>query len=200
MRLLVTLALAACSSVPAAASFSESCARESMALVGQRALQDAADRVEVDCQPSTSASGSISYNYDGCPAKDSFLAACSAAGGKTLFYNVDISCSQGIRIVATNVPECVGASCGEDGLATKNDRVFSSLEQQLKGSNFVCSVTGGSTVREPSPPAGAVPTISMPETENTISLDDDDSSGAVACMISVSAITVGLVSVLFSLV
>ena len=149
--------------VPSLASMSESCAQESMALVGQRALQKAADQVEMQCQPS-SASGVISYNYDDCPAKDIFLAACSTAGGKVLRYNVDISCSQdegsGISIQATNVPECVGISCGEEGLATKNDRVFSSLEQQLKGTKFICSINGGSSMTEPTaPPLDVVPTI-----------------------------------------
>ena len=134
-----------------------------MALIGHRALEEAADQVEMQCQPS-SASGVISYNYDDCPAKDTFLAACSTAGGKVLRYNVDISCSQDegsdISIQAINVPECVGMSCGEEGLATKNDRVFSSLEQQLKGTKFICSINGGSSMTEPTaPPLDVVPTI-----------------------------------------
>lgn len=209
---------------PALASISASCAQESLALVGQRALQEAADRVEMECQPS-SRSGTISFNYDGCAAKDAFLDACIAAGGKVLFYDVNVSCSQGIEIRATNVPECVGISCGEEGLATKNDRVFSSLQQQLKGSNFICSVNGGSTMREPSP-MDVVPTISpndelqttengnadggmdfgvdagnptgsptREESENSMSIGSNDSSGAG--MISSSVFALGLVSVLF---
>eukprot|EP00563_Minutocellus_polymorphus_P018250 CAMPEP_0197733944 /NCGR_PEP_ID=MMETSP1434-20131217/44167_1 /TAXON_ID=265543 /ORGANISM="Minutocellus polymorphus, Strain CCMP3303" /LENGTH=197 /DNA_ID=CAMNT_0043321343 /DNA_START=164 /DNA_END=757 /DNA_ORIENTATION=+ len=197
-----------------------------MALVGQRSLQDAADRVEIDCQPS-SASGVISYNYDDCAARDDFLAACSTAGGKVLHYNVDISCSQdggsGISIQATNVPECVGISCGEEGLATKNDRVFSSLEQQLKGAKFICSVNGGNSMKEPSPPPlGTVPTIvpspteqeqssvdagiptdapTRDEPENIINLGgNDDSSGAGAGMFSTSVFAIGLVSAFFTLV
>ena len=158
-------------------------------------------------------------------AKDSFLDACIAAGGKVLFYDVNVSCSQGIEIRATNVPECVGISCGQEGLATKNDRVFSSLQQQLKGSNFICSVNGGSTMREPSP-MDVVPTISpndelqttengnadggmdfgvdagnptgsptREESENSMSIGSNDSSGAG--MISSSVFALGLVSVLF---
>ena len=210
---------------PSLALISESCAQESMALVGQRALQEAADQVETQCQPS-SASGFISYNYDDCAAKDAFLAACSTAGGKVLRYNVDISCSQdagsGISIKATNVPECVGMSCGKEGLATKNDRVFSSLEQQLKGAKFICSVNGGSSMTEPSaPPLDVVPTIvpSLPAeqedgivdagiptdaptrdgAETIISFGDNDSSGAVADMLSISALMIGLVSAFFAL-
>ena len=210
---------------PSLALISESCAQESMALVGQRALQEAADQVETQCQPS-SASGFISYNYDDCAAKDAFLAACSTAGGKVLRYNVDILCSQdagsGISIKATNVPECVGISCGKEGLATKNDRVFSSLEQQLEGAKFICSVNEGSSMTEPSaPPLDAVPTIvpSLPAeqvdgivdagiptdaptrdgAETIISFGDNDSSGAVAGMFSISALMIGLISAFFAL-
>lgn len=204
---------------PSLASISESCAQESMALVGQRALQEAADQVEMQCQPS-SASGVISYNYDACAAKDDFLAACSTAGGKVLHYDVDISCSQdagsGISIQATNVPECVGISCGEETLATKNDRVFSSLEQQLKGAKYICSINGGSSMAESSaPPLDVVPTIvpSLPaEQEDGIvdagiptdaptrdGAENDDSSGAVAGMFSMGALSIGLISAFFAL-
>ena len=163
---------------PTLASISASCAQESLALVGQRALQDAADRVEVECQPS-STSGTISFNYDECSAKDAFLDACSSAGGKVLYYDVNINCSQDessvISVQASNVPECVGISCGEAGLATKNDRVFSSLQQQLKGSNFMCSVNGGSTISEPLPPLDAVPTISP--NDEVVSTENGDADG-----------------------
>ena len=163
---------------PALASISASCAQESLALVGQRALQDAADRVEVECQP-FSTSGAISFNYDECSAKDAFLDACSSAGGKVLYYDVNINCSQDessvISVQASNVPECVGISCGEAGLATKNDRVFSSLQQQLKGSNFMCSVNGGSTISEPLPPLDAVPTISP--NDEVLSTENGDPAG-----------------------
>ena len=177
-QLSITAVLALATFTPTLASISESCAQESLALVGQRALQDAANRVEMECQPS-STSGTISFNYDECAAKDAFLDACSTAGGRVLYYDVNIACSQDensvISVQATNVPECVGISCGEAGLATKHDRVFSSLQQQLKGSNYMCSVNGGSTISEPLPPLDTVPTI-VPNDE-VVTTENGDADG-----------------------
>lgn len=230
-QLSITVALALAQFSPALASISASCAQESLALVSQRALQDAADRVEVECQPS-STSGTISFNYEECAAKDAFLDACSTAGGKVMYYDVNINCSQpdessAISVQANNVPECVGMSCGEAGLATKNDRVFVSLQQQLKGSNFMCSVNGGSAISEPLPPLEAVPALApnnelstengdvgggedsgvdagnptgssmRDESDNIISLGSNDSSGAG--MMPSGMFAVGLVSVLIAL-
>lgn len=164
------------------------CAQESIGLVGQRTLQDAAKKVETECQPSSAGSSMITYDYDGCSTTSEFSAACTSVGGKMLYYDVDMSCSQSgssaVSLRATNVPECVGASCGLDSLSSKNDKIFGKIESQLNDAGFTCSISSGSnvstqeeTLPEPVPAPVPEPMPSPTVTEQESVPTSDESSG-----------------------
>mmetsp|Transcript_34441 Transcript_34441/g.75379 ORF Transcript_34441/g.75379 Transcript_34441/m.75379 type:complete len:253 (-) Transcript_34441:113-871(-) len=209
----------------------DACAQESIGLVGQRTLQDAAEKVETECQPS-SAGSSITYDYDGCSTTSEFSAACTSIGGKMLYYDVDMSCSQSgssaVSLRATNVPECVGASCGLDSLSSKNDKIFGKIESQLNDAGFTCSISSGSNVPaqeetlpeavpapvpEPMPSPTVIEQESVPTSDESsgtsvqtekptdelvITLNTDDTSGSMA--FSPTFVLLGISSVFISIV
>ena len=127
----------------------EVCNAENSALTAQRLFMDASRSVMEDCALTSgeeTTSDTFLYNYADCSAASDFTASCSAAGGKILYYNVRINCSNGdgidIQIGANNVPECVGKSCNSGRLSMKNDAAFKQVEKELEDVGFTCGVTG----------------------------------------------------------